>query len=153
IHLPSPTLPARTSGDFRTGSRESWLEFPAHEWLFRFGMAGDLVGAVVLIFLALAFYRLFQSVDQYLAVLVVILGGVMPSLIYFVNVVSDAGAMMIVRGADFLGVFDTPQRDALVMLLLRLHNHQNTAAELLWVPGCSRWRSSCTGRTSCRGFW
>jgi hypothetical protein len=104
----------------------------AHEWLFRFGMAGDLVGAVILIFLTMAFYRLFKGVDQYLAVLVVILGGVMPALLYFVNVVSDAGALMVARGADFLSVFDKPQRDALVMLLLRLHDHQNTAAEILW---------------------
>ncbi len=104
----------------------------AHEWLFRFGMAGDLVGAVILIFLVLAFYRLFRDVDQYLVVLVVILGGVMPALIYFVNVVSDAGALMVARGPDFLSVFDKPQRDALVMLLLRLHDRQNTAAEILW---------------------
>src|SRR5713101_1299913 len=104
----------------------------AHEWLFRFGMVGDLVGAVVLIFLTLAFYRLFKGVDQRLAVLVVILGGVMPALINFVNVVRDAGALMVVRGADFLQVFDKPQRDALAMLLLRLHDHQNTAAEILW---------------------
>ena len=94
--------------------------------------SGDLVGAVILIFLVLAFYRLFEGVDQYLAVLVVILGGVMPALIYFVNVVSDAGALMIVRGASFLSVFDKSQRDALVMLLLRLHDHQITAAETLW---------------------
>jgi len=104
----------------------------AHEWLFRFGMVGDLVGAVILIFLVMAFYRLFEGVDQYLAVLVVILGGVIPALIYFVNVVSDAGALMIVRGASFLSVFDKSQRDALVMLLLRLHDHQITAAETLW---------------------
>jgi hypothetical protein len=104
----------------------------AHEWLFRFGIVGDLFGAVVLIFLVLAFYRLFKGVNQYLAMLVVILGGVMPALIYFVNVVSDSGALMIARGADFLSVFDKPQRDALVMLLLRLHDAQNTAAEMLW---------------------
>jgi Domain of unknown function (DUF4386) len=104
----------------------------AHEWLFRFGIIGDLVCPVILIFLVLALYLLFKGVDQYLAVLVVILGGVMPALIYFVNVVSDAGALMVVRGADFLSAFDKPQRDALVMLLLRLHGHQNTAAEILW---------------------
>jgi hypothetical protein len=104
----------------------------AHEWLFRFGIVGDLVGAVILIFLVLAFHRLFKDVDQHLAVLVVILGGVMPAVINFVNVVSDAGALMVVRGPDFLSVFEKPQRDALVMLLLRLHDYQNTAAELLW---------------------
>jgi Domain of unknown function (DUF4386) len=104
----------------------------AHEWLFRFGIVSDLLGAVILIFLALAFYQLFKGVDQKLAVLVVILGGVMPSLLNFVNVVSDASALMVVRGADFLSVFDKPQRDALAMLLLRMHDHQNTAAEILW---------------------
>ncbi len=104
----------------------------AHEWLFRFGIVGDLVCGVILIFLVMAFYRLFKGVDQNLAVLVVIFGGVMPALITFVSVVSDAGALMVVRGADFLSVFDKPQRDALAMLLLRLHDHQNTAAEILW---------------------
>jgi hypothetical protein len=104
----------------------------AHERLFRLGIAADLIGAVVLVFLTLAFYRLFKGVDQYLAVLVVIFGGVMPALIYFVGVVDDFGALTVVRGADFLSVFDKPQRDALALLFLRLRDHQNTAAEILW---------------------
>ncbi len=104
----------------------------AHQWLFRFGIMGDLVCGVILIFLVMAFYRLFKGVDQNLAVLVVIFGGVMPALINFVSVVSDAGALMVVRGAEFLSVFDKPQRDALAMLFLRLRHHQNTAAEILW---------------------
>ena len=104
----------------------------ANEWLFRLGIVADLAAAVVLIFLVLAFYRLFESVDRYLAVQVMIFGGVMPALIYFVNVVTDAGALMIARGADFLSVFDKPQQDALAFLLLRLHDQQNTAAEILW---------------------
>jgi len=106
----------------------------AHEWLFRFGMLSDLFGAVVLIFLV-------KDVDQQLAVLLVIVGGVMPALINFVNVVSDAGALIVARsgsgsggggGADFLSVFDKPQRDALVLLFLRLHHAQIVAAEILW---------------------
>jgi Domain of unknown function (DUF4386) len=104
----------------------------AHEWLFRFGIVTDLCCAVILIFLTLALYRLFHGVDQNLAVLVVILGGVMPALIDFVGVVSDSAALTLVRGADFLSVFDKPQRDALAMLFLRLRDHQNTAAEILW---------------------
>jgi hypothetical protein len=104
----------------------------AHEWLFRFGIISDLFCAVILIFLTLAFYRLFKGVDQNLAVLVVIFGGVMPALIDFVGVVSDAAALTLVRGDDFLSVFDKPQRDALAMLFLRLRHHQNTAAEILW---------------------
>jgi len=104
----------------------------AHESLFRLAMAADLVGAVVLVCMGLAFYRLFERVDRHLAVLVVIFGGVMPALLYLVNSVSDAGALMIVRGADFMAAFDKPQRDALAMMFLELHDHQNTAAEILW---------------------
>jgi hypothetical protein len=122
----------RPSKLFVTGNTTATVNnIAAHEWLFRFGIVSDLVGAVILILLVLASYQLFKDVDQYLAVLVVILGGVMPAVIYFVNVVSDAGALMVVRGADFLSVFEKPQRDALVMLFLRLHDHQNTAAEIL----------------------
>ena len=104
----------------------------AHEWLFRFGIVADLACAVILIFLVLAFYRLFKGVDQNVAVLVVIFGGVMPALITFVGVVSDAAALMAARGGDFLSAFDKPQRDALAMLFLSLRDHQNTAAEILW---------------------
>jgi hypothetical protein len=104
----------------------------AHEMLFRSGIAADLVCAVILIFLTLAFYRLFKGVDQNLALLVVILGGVMPAVIDLVGVVSDFGALTAVSGANFLSVFDKPQRDALAMLFLRLRDNQNTAAEILW---------------------
>ena len=103
----------------------------AHERLLRFGIAADLAGAVVLVMLTLAFYRLFSGVDRNLAVQVVIFGGIMPALIYLVGVVCDFGALTVMH-ADFLSVFDKPQRDALAMLLLRLRDHQNTAAEMLW---------------------
>src|SRR5216683_5358108 len=63
----------------------------AHELLFRLGIAADLAGAVILVFLTLAFYRLFAGVGWNLAVLVVIFGGLMPAVIYFVGVVSDFG--------------------------------------------------------------
>jgi hypothetical protein len=104
----------------------------AHEWLFRIGIVADLVCAVLLIFLGLALYRLFKEVDQNLAVLVVIFGGMMPALINVVGVVSDAAALTLVRGGDYLSAFDKPQRDALAVLFLTLRDHQNTAAEILW---------------------
>ena len=104
----------------------------AHETLFRFGIVADLLCAVVLIFLTLALYRLFSSVDQNLAIQVVIFGGVMPALIYFVGVVDDLGTLIMVHGANFLSVFDKPQRDALGFLFVQLRDCQNTAAEILW---------------------
>src|SRR5882724_5023588 len=104
----------------------------AHEWLFRFGMDADLVGAVILIVMTLAFYRLFKGVDQHLAVLVVILGGVMPALLYLVNVASDAATLTLVRDGDFLSALNKPLRNALATLFLRLLDYHTTAAERLW---------------------
>jgi hypothetical protein len=104
----------------------------SHEWLFRFGIVSELAGTVVLILMALAFYRLFKGVDQNLAVQVVIFGGVMPAILDLIGAASDAAVLMIARGADFLSVFDKPQRDALAMLFVRLGDHQTTAAEILW---------------------
>jgi hypothetical protein len=104
----------------------------AHEMLFRLGMVSDVIGASLLLFMALAMYRLFQEVDRFQAVLVVILGGVMPSALYFFNVVNDVAALLLVRGEAFLSVFDKPQRDALALLFLRLHDGEIVAAETLW---------------------
>ncbi|MBI3664376.1 MAG: DUF4386 domain-containing protein [Acidobacteria bacterium] len=104
----------------------------AHETLFRLGIVSDLLSGTICIFLVLALYRLFKGVDQNHAVLMVILGGVMPAAIYFFNVLNDAAALMLVRGADFLSVFEKPQRDALAMLFLRLHGQEIVAAEILW---------------------
>jgi len=104
----------------------------AHELLFRLGIATDLFCGTILIFLVLALYRLLKGVDQNLAVLMVILGGVLPAAVDFFNVLNDAAALMLVRGADFLSVFDKPQRDALAMLFLRLHHQEIVAAEILW---------------------
>ena len=68
---------------------------------------------------------MFKGVDQNLAVLMVILGGLLPAtLIDFFNVLNDAAALVLVRGGDFLSVFDKPQRDALAMLFLRSVPHR-----------------------------
>lgn len=104
----------------------------AHETLFRLGIAGDLFCGTILIFLVLALYRLFKGVDQYLAMLVVILGGVLPAALDFFIVLNDSAALILARGADFLSVFDKPQRDALAMLFLRMHGQEILAAEIFW---------------------
>jgi hypothetical protein len=104
----------------------------AHESLFRLGMVTDLLCGTILIFLVLALYRLLKGVNHNLAVLMVIVGGVMPATIDFFNVLNDAAALVLIGGADFLTVFDKPQRDALAMLFLRLHHQEILAAEILW---------------------
>ena len=103
-----------------------------HEWLFRMGIVTDLLTGTIALFVVLALYRLLKGVDQNYAVLMVILGGLMVTPIYFLNTLNDAAALMLVRGADFLSVFEKPQRDALAMLFLRLHHHGVVANEIFW---------------------
>ena len=104
----------------------------AHQTLFRLGMASDLFTATMGLFLTLALYRLFKGVDRDLARLVVILGSLVVTPIYFLNTLNDAAALMLARGADFLSVFDKPQRDALAMLFLRLHHQGVVANQIFW---------------------
>jgi hypothetical protein len=104
----------------------------AHQTLFRLGILTDLFTAVMGIFLTLALYRLFKGVDQFLAAMVVVLGGLMVTPIYFLNTLNDAATLLLVRGADFLSVFDKPQREAMAMLFLRLHHHGVVVNEVFW---------------------
>jgi len=103
----------------------------AHESLFRLGIFTELVAATLFIFVTLALYRLLKDVNQSLAVVMVILGGLMVVPLFFANSVNDAGALMFARG-DFLSSFDKPQRDAMVMLFVRLHDHLIFANAFFW---------------------
>src|SRR5262245_11634487 len=104
----------------------------AHESFFRLGMFTELIGATLFIFVTLALYRLLKDVNRELAVVMVILGSLMVVPLFFADSVNDAGALMFARGADFLSVFDKPQREAMVMLFLRLHDNLNWANALFW---------------------
>ena len=104
----------------------------AHETLFRLGIVTDLFSAVLWLFIILALYRLLKGVDETYAVVMAVLGGVMVTLVNFVVSLNNVAALILVRGADFLSVFDKPQRDALAMLFLRIHSQGVLAAELFW---------------------
>lgn len=104
----------------------------AHETLFRFGILSDLIGSVIWLFVVLALYRLLKRVDDGLALVMVILGALIPLPLFFVNVVNDAAALLFARGADFVSVFDQPQREAFAMLFLRLHHYLVLANEIFW---------------------
>ena len=103
-----------------------------HELLFRFGILSQLVTGALWIFVTLALYRLFKAVNQGLAVLLVILGSLMVTPIFFMNSVNDAAALLFARGGEFLSTFDKPQRDAFAMLFLRLHHYGDLANEIFW---------------------
>ena len=103
-----------------------------HAWIFRAGIVCDLVAAVSSIFVVLALYRLFKGVDQNRAVLMVILGGPMPAAVYFFNGLNDVAALRFALPADFLAPFERLQREALVMLFLRLHDYGVFVNEIFW---------------------
>jgi hypothetical protein len=104
----------------------------AHESLFRLGLVSELLGAVLWLFVPLALYRLLKGVNQELAVVMVILGSLMPVPLFFVNVVTDAAALLFARGADFLSVFDKAQREAFTRLFLDLHHQLDLANMIFW---------------------
>jgi hypothetical protein len=104
----------------------------AHESLFRWGIVSYLSAGVLFLFVTLALYQLLEQVDRGLAILMVILGGLMVTPIFVVNTVTDAAALLFVRGADFLSAFDKPQRDAYAMLFLDLHHHLDLVNSLFW---------------------
>jgi hypothetical protein len=66
---------------------------------------------------------------------------VLSSAIDFFNVLNDAAALTLVGGADFLSVFDKPQRDSLAMLFLRLLTGRLLPPRSFGVYGFFPWRS------------
>jgi hypothetical protein len=104
----------------------------AHESLFRWGIVADLCVGTILVFVVLALYRLLHTVSRPLAIVMVILGGILPAAIYYLNTVNDAAALLLMKGAPYLDTFDEAQRTSLGMLFLRLHGQVVVAAEMLW---------------------
>src|SRR5437868_10970495 len=103
----------------------------AHETMFRLSIFGDLIGQVIFICLGIALYRLLSNVNKIWAALMVALVLVSAAVGFF-NTLNDIAALTLFRGADFLGVFDKPQRDALGMLFIRLHSQGIFIDEVFW---------------------
>ena len=104
----------------------------ASEWLFRIGLGSELFHQAIAIFLVLALYRLFKSVNEQHAKLLVILGALVSVPIMFVNVLNEIAALILVNGADFLSVFSKSQLDALALLFLRLHEQGTEIVQIFW---------------------
>jgi hypothetical protein len=103
----------------------------AHETMFRLSILGDLIGQVIFICLAFAFYRLLRDVNKTWAMLMVSFV-LVSAAVCFLNVINDIAALLLFRGGEFLTVLDKSQRDALAMLFLRLYNYGQFIAEIFW---------------------
>jgi uncharacterized membrane protein len=124
----------------------------ANETLFRLGITAELIGQAGFIFVALALYDLLKGVNRRHASLMVTL--IVVSIpITFANELNSIAALVLVRGADFLFVFEKPQRDALAMLFLICIITDLLSPKYFGVCGFFRSGCWCTGRDSCHGFW
>jgi uncharacterized protein DUF4386 len=124
IYVPSKLI---VSGDATaTGNR-----LRASETLFRLGIASELIGFIIFIFVVLALYRLFKGVNEKyaLAMAILLLVSIPISLL---NVLNDIAALVLVSGADFLSAFEKGQLDALAYLFLRLHGQGFIVAQIFW---------------------
>src|SRR5437667_7758890 len=103
----------------------------AHQTMFNLAILADLAGQVIFICLALALYRLLSGVNKTWAGLMVALV-LVSAAVGFLNTLNNIAALILFRGADFLAVFDKPQRDALGMLFIRLHTQGIFIDEMFW---------------------
>jgi Domain of unknown function (DUF4386) len=103
----------------------------ASETLFRLGIAAELVSQILFMWVALALYDLLKGVNRrHAAVMLTLILVSIP--IALLNELNAIAALILVRGADFLSVFDKAQRDALAMLFLNLHSHGFGIAAIFW---------------------
>ena len=103
----------------------------AHETMFRLSIFGDLIGQVIFICLAIALYRLLSGVNKTWAGLMVAFV-LVSAAVGFLNTLNNVAALVLFRDGEFLTVFDKPQRDALGMLFIRLHNQGIFIDEIFW---------------------
>jgi Domain of unknown function (DUF4386) len=103
----------------------------ASETLFRLGIAPELISQILFMWVALALYDLLKGVNRrHAAVMLTLIVVSIP--IALLNELNAIAALILVRGADFLSIFDKSQRDALAMLFLNLHSHGLGIAAIFW---------------------
>jgi hypothetical protein len=103
----------------------------AHETLFRLGIAANLISQILFMWVALALYDLLKEVNRRQAALMLTLI-VVPVPIVLLNELNAIAALILVRGTDFLSIFEKPQRDSLAMLFLNLHSYGFDITAIFW---------------------
>jgi hypothetical protein len=104
----------------------------AHESLFRWGMFSYLIAGVLFLCVTFALYRCSRASTGAWPLSWSSSAALSPRRSSSWNTVTDAGALMAIRGTGFMAAFEKPQRDALAMLFLELHHHLDVANSVLW---------------------
>lgn len=100
------------------------------ETLLRLGIAAELLGSIIFIFVVLALYRLFKSVSEKHAMAMAILL-LISTPISLVAVVGELAALIVAGGAN-LSTFDQHQLDSLSYLFFRLHGQALVISQIFW---------------------
>lgn len=93
----------------------------ASESLFRLGFVSDLIAQISFVFLLLALYKLFKSVNKNQAVLMVLIA-IIGVPITCVNLINQYAALLLLSGDGYLAVFSADQLNAQVLFFLNLHD-------------------------------
>jgi len=107
------------------------MNIAAHETLFRLGIAADLTGQAIFVFVVLALYDLFKDVNPRHALAMLTLA-LVAIPIAFLNEANSLAALDAARGADWVEVFPTAQRDLLARLFLNLRGGGFDLAGIFW---------------------
>src|SRR5215813_5485060 len=101
IYIPSHII---VSGDAAATARK----IAASEFVFRLGIVSEIASFTGFVFVVWALYRLLAGVDktQVWLMAILLLVSIPVSLL---NVLNEIAALLLIRGADFLAVFDQPQ--------------------------------------------
>ncbi len=103
----------------------------ASEILFRIVIVSELNGQIFHIFLALALYKLFKTVNTKLSLLMVILA-LVPVPIAMLNQINSFAVLQLLSSADYLKVFNVDQLHSQVMFFLNLFNTGVAIAAIFW---------------------
>ena len=103
----------------------------AFETLFRVGIASELIGSIIFIFVVLALYRLFKPVSEKHAMAMAILL-LISTPVSLLAVLGELAALIVAGGGSFLATFDQHQLDSLSYLSYRLHGQALVIAQIFW---------------------
>jgi hypothetical protein len=90
----------------------------ASEWLFRLGIASNLITTICFLFLANALYKLFKSVDKDLVRLMVIFIIASVPIAYLETL--KFAPILLLSGAGYLSAFEPAQLQAVAMVFLEI---------------------------------
>jgi hypothetical protein len=103
----------------------------SHETLFRAGIACNLLSELLFLWVALALYDLFKTVNRRHALAMVALVFISVP-IAMLNELNAFAALMLTRATGYLSTLDSPHRHALALFFLDLHDNGYLIAGLFW---------------------